>query len=640
MKERLKIIILCVGLLVPMIIEAQISKDDSLKISEIISVSEEIRLSHPDSGLKLAIEALELSKTKNSLYIQTRAVINLGVVYQEASDYKKSTRYFVDGISLAEKIKDKKLMCQAYNSFANLFALQRQFNQATDYYSKALEIAKELKDTLKTAVISMNIANILYNESYESNDFTKTNKSYAEALHWGQLANDIEIQISILSNWGMSYSDEQQYQLSIEKLNQALDLAKTLEHQTDFAFIYHYLGRTYSLMKEHEKAIEKFKESIVYAKKYKDLEFESENYFYLATSNYSLQNYKEAYDYMDIYRNLSDTLTNKEISNELNAIKVKFDTEKKQQEIELLKSKAYQDQIIKMSLLIGSVFILLLGFLLLNRYRLKVKTNKLLEHQNQVISEKNKDISDSINYAKRIQEAILPNSDELFTIFPNHFILSLPKDVVSGDFYWSAEVNGLRFFVVADCTGHGVPGAFMSMIGNTLLNQIIIERKISKPDEILNQLRKEIILALKQNEASRNKDGMDMSLICFNPANNLLQIACANNPVWIINENGDLTEINPDKQPIGFVSDEQGDFSLKEYYLKTGDAVYQFSDGYADQFGGEKGKKFKYNQLKQILLHHQHLSMQEQQELLLVNFKEWKALLAQIDDVLVTGIKF
>lgn len=639
MKEGIKITALLIAVFISATLIGQNSKNDSLKISEMISVSEEIRLSHPDSALNLANEAVDLSK-KHGLYLQTRAIINLAIIYQEASDYKKSSHYFIDGISMAEKIKDKKLMCQAYNSFANLFSLQRQFSQATEYYQRALELAKDMKDTLKTAVISMNVANILYNESYANNDFTKTNKAYAEALYWGQLAKNIEIQISILSNWGMSYSDEQQYQLSIEKLNQALDLAKTLEHQTDFAFIYHYLGRTYSLMKEYAKAIEKFKESLVYAKKYKDLEFEAENYFYLATSNYALQNYKEAYDFMDTYRNLNDTLIDKEISNELNAIKIKFDTEKKQQEIELLKSKAYQDQIIKISLLIGTALLILLGFLLLNRYRLKVKTNILLEQQNQIISEKNKDISDSINYAKRIQEAILPNTDELFTIFPNHFILSMPKDVVSGDFYWAAEVNKLKIFVVADCTGHGVPGAFMSMIGNTLLNQIVIERKITQPDKILNLLKQEIILALKQNDSSRNKDGMDMSLICFNPENNLLQISCANNPVWIIKKNGDFTEIAADKQPIGFVSDEQSDFTLKEYMVNPGDTVYQFSDGYADQFGGEKGKKYKYNQLKQTLINHQNLNLAEQKEMLLTNFTEWKGLLAQIDDVLVSGIRF
>jgi serine phosphatase RsbU (regulator of sigma subunit) len=290
--------------------------------------------------------------------------------------------------------------------------------------------------------------------------------------------------------------------------------------------------------------------------------------------------------------------------------------------------------------MIGAIFLLLLGFLLLNRYRLKVKTNIILEQQNQIISEKNKDISDSINYAKRIQEAILPNKDELIKIFPNHFILSLPKDVVSGDFYWSAYTTKHKFFVVADCTGHGVPGAFMSMIGNTLLNQIVIERKITQPDQIFNLLRQEIILALKQNDTSRNKDGMDMSLICYSPETNQLQIACANNPVWIINKNGDFTEITADKQPIGYVSNEQSNFTLKEYHVNSGDTIYQFSDGYADQFGGAKGKKYKYNQLKQTLIDNHHLSMEKQKELLKQNFMEWKGLLAQIDDVLVSGIRF
>jgi serine phosphatase RsbU (regulator of sigma subunit) len=293
----------------------------------------------------------------------------------------------------------------------------------------------------------------------------------------------------------------------------------------------------------------------------------------------------------------------------------------------------------KISLLIGSLFLLALAFLLFNRYKLKSKTNQLLETQNAIISEKNKDISDSINYAKKIQDAILPNSNDIKQVFPDSFVLSMPKDVVSGDFYWFTENEKHKLFVVADCTGHGVPGAFMSMIGTTLLNNIVNERKNYRPDIILNELRKSIISDLKQGEDSQNKDGMDISLICIDKETNLLQVACANNPIWIVKQDNSLIEIKADKQPIGYVSSNQKDFTLQSLELEKGDIVYQFTDGFADQFGGLKGKKFKYSQLKEIIIGLKTTSINEQGDVLKQVFTKWKDNVEQIDDVLISGIK-
>jgi len=193
--------------------------------------------------------------------------------------------------------------------------------------------------------------------------------------------------------------------------------------------------------------------------------------------------------------------------------------------------------------------------------------------------------------------------------------------------------------VVADCKGHGGPGALMSMIGNTLLNSIVNERKVLTPNVILNELRKEIISVLKQGEGSQNKDGMDISLCCLNTQTNTLDVACANNPIWILKSNGDLIELKPDKQPKGYASANQVDFSMQSINVEKGDIIYQFTDGYADQFGGPKGKKLKYNQLKHILISNKNLSIEHQSEFLKKSFIDWKGNLEQIDDVLVTGIK-
>ena len=629
-------------------LNAQSSLEDSLKVTSYANLSRKFEQSNSDSSLFYANAAYKVAYETKSPFLKCRATILMGVVNQNLSDYKKATFYFKEGIRMSEKGSNKELRSLAYTGFANMFALQGQFEQASEYFNKSLEIAKEIKDNRKIAVLTMNLANIEYNHAYYSGNFTKCNIMYKEAYDYAVLSGDTSQIVSCLGNWGLSYSDEDKFDLSLEKLNKAIDLATMTKSNSDLIFLKYYLGRTYGYMKEYKKAVQAFSESLDLAIQLKDIDYQSEIYGGLASTYYDMGSYKEAYDYFQKYKIINDTIANKEITTELNSIKTKYDTEKKQKEIELLKVNANKNKIVNISLIAGGVLLLLLIVVILNRYRLKEKTNKLLETQNHIISEKNKDISDSINYAKKIQDAILPSVDDIQKVFPESFILSIPKDVVSGDFYWFTQHQHLKLFVVADCTGHGVPGALMSMIGNTLLNSIVNERKIVTPNLILNELRKEIISVLKQGEDSSNKDGMDISLCCLNTQTNVLDIACANNPIWILralkesdNEEKatELIEIKPDKQPIGYASATQKEFTLQSIALQKGDIIYQFTDGYADQFGGTKGKKFKYNQLKEILMNNRNSAIHLQAEILKKTFIDWKGNLEQIDDVLVTGIK-
>lgn len=592
-----------------------------------------------DSSVAYGIKAYKLAQALKDNYMLSKTALSLGICYQNISDYKKATIYYQEGITLAEKLNDAKLLAQAYNSFGNLFALQKQYGQAVEYFEKALVKSKELNDKRKISVILSNLANIEYAKSYYSKEYTKTNALYKEAYEWAVLSQDTGQMISVNGNWGMSLGDEGNYQESVNKLQTAIALARKIRNESDMVFLVHDLARTYFTMKDFQKAIGLYKESLELSKAFKDKDFESENYYGLAISYYELADYKPAYDYFEKYKRLEDTLSSKDIANELNALKTKYDTENKQKQIELLEANANKDKITKISLSCGAVMLLLLAFLMFNRYRLKSKTNELLEQQNQVISEKNKDISDSINYAKRIQDAMLPGAEDIRAVFPESFILSIPKDVVSGDFYWVARHGSRKLFVVADCTGHGVPGALMSMIGNTLLNSIVSEKKIIAPHEILNELRREVISALRQGENSLNKDGMDLSLISLDTDTMVLEVACANNPVWILKKDGSLTEIKPDKQPIGYVTGKEAGFSLQRLQLGAGDVVYQFSDGYADQFGGPAGKKFKYNQLKESLLAMHGIPLEQQEKKLRDIFLAWRGNLDQLDDVLISGIR-
>ena len=261
--------------------------------------------------------------------------------------------------------------------------------------------------------------------------------------------------------------------------------------------------------------------------------------------------------------------------------------------------------------------------------------------QKEELEEKNKDITDSINYAKRIQEAILPPMELKQQLFPESFILFHPRDIVSGDFYWFAEKNNKKMIAAVDCTGHGVPGAFMSMIGTSFLNEIVNERGVTVPGSILNKLRDLVIHSLKQSDAeNKANDGMDISLLSFEEQDGRLtaEWAGANNPLWLVRD-GVLTEYNPDKRPISFFRGLSLPFKNHTIELQKGDSLYVFTDGFADQFGGPKGKKFKYKQLKEVLLSIQHEFMDKQGDLLLKTFRTWKGQLEQIDDVLIIGVR-
>jgi PAS domain S-box-containing protein len=273
------------------------------------------------------------------------------------------------------------------------------------------------------------------------------------------------------------------------------------------------------------------------------------------------------------------------------------------------------------------------------------KAEEQIRKQHDEIEAKNKDITDSINYAKRIQSATLATSSQMNKAFSDHFIFFRPKDIVSGDFYWLTRTeSGKVFLATADCTGHGVPGAIMSVIGTTKLDEIISQRKTENPAEVLDQLRAEIIHLLNPDGApEETDDGIDMVLCSYELNGNgsgaagKLEFACAKNPLWIVRDNS-LIEFLPDKFCVGMDYDVDKPFTRQTVDLKKGDRVYTFSDGYADQFGGPKGKKFKYKKFQELLLSIHRLPMEEQKTVLSDTMDKWKGEYMQIDDICVIGV--
>jgi len=368
-------------------------------------------------------------------------------------------------------------------------------------------------------------------------------------------------------------------------------------------------------------------------------------------------------DVKDLLWNIKDesSLSSKEI--------VLLNKEKEIQNLELEKKKVEIERknILYQSFLLGFVFVSGFGFLLFKANHTKKKANKILTEQKKEIEGKNveliaqkekieqmnsalniafdditiknKEITDSINYAKRIQNALLPQQDVLGNHFSESFVLYKPKDIVSGDFYWFTQVNKHFVLSLADCTGHGVPGAFMSAIGHDLLNQIIRDSQITSSADALEELNVRINKLLnKQGRSEEINDGMDMALCAFDLETEELMYAGANRPLLFV-RNSELQEFKPNKHSLGGQTYDSKKFTNHSIKLMKGDLIYVFSDGFADQFGGPSGKKFKYSRLKDLIVNSIHLPLSEQKEFLETSFDNWKGSHEQIDDVCIIGLR-
>lgn len=285
------------------------------------------------------------------------------------------------------------------------------------------------------------------------------------------------------------------------------------------------------------------------------------------------------------------------------------------------------------------VLILALTYVIYRQFKITKRFNRDIAKQRDTIAEQNKQITDSILYASRIQHAILPPHDIIANNVPDHFIYFKPRDIVSGDYYWMTQIDELIIVIAADCTGHGVPGAFMSLLGITFLNEIVHEKKIVSPEAILHELRMRIMESLnKSNTGETYKDGMDMSICVIHKATNELSYAGAYNPLYVI-RNAELHEIKADKIPVGLSEKMDVAFQLHNWKLEPNDCFYMFSDGYADQFGGPNNKKFMSRAFKQLLVSIHKSSMETQKQTLDTTITNWMGTNEQVDDILIIGIR-
>lgn len=572
-----------------------------------------------DEAQSLILHALKLTDEFNVHTSKAYLYNMLGNIYGEMKLYDEGVACFYKGISYLHKYKNYKSLPAIYGNFAGLFYKmgQSQFNyldSARLYLNKSIALCEK------------------------QNDQPQLQRSY--------------------QTLGLLETDLKHFTEAEKAFKIALSLNRLLEDSMMLGYTYYQMGRSLSATRKEEKAklaIKFLDSSLVIANRIHDVELMEEVYYEKAYAYSVLKDYKLSSEFALRYAELNDSLTvvgNAETIAELNK---KYETAKKEAEIKdlNLSQQEKQTQIKRQNyILIASIIILVFVIIAVvvlyksNQLRKRINNqlndkNKLIEFQKKeveiqkdLVETKNKEILDSINYARRIQYTLLAHSDFLNSNLKSNFVFFKPKDIVSGDFYWATKKQNRFYIAVCDCTGHGVPGAFMSLLNIGFLNEAINEKNIEAPHEIFNYVRKRLIESISKDE---QKDGMDGVLLCINKENDQITYAAANNAPVLISENT-FVELECDKMPVG-VGVKEGSFRLFTV-PKSGTAqLYLYTDGFADQFGGPKGKKFKYRQLNELILSNHQEAFSVQQQRLITSFENWKNSHEQVDDVCVLGFE-
>ncbi|MGZ4042865.1 MAG: tetratricopeptide repeat protein [Bacteroidia bacterium] len=589
----------------------------------------------------------EFTMTANKAGV-ARAYNGLGNLEFETGRYAESIKFHFASLKINEEIGNKKGMASSLNNMANIYASRGNNKEALSKYFEALKINLEEGQKVGVANAYNNIALV-----YSSID------KYDSALYYIQQAYKVRVELddrrgiaACFSNLGVFYLQQHKFPEALDNFKKALkakedlkDIAGVGAENKNVATVLVYLNKPHEAIPYAEKGIE-------VAKSIDALDDIKSAYSVASMAYSNAGDYKKAYEYQSSFVELNDSSQNEKNSRIVTEMNTKYETEKKEKENQLLQAQnelstatIRQQKIITYLVIGGLLVTVVLAFFIFKGLKKQRQANSIIskqklevEQQKDLVEEKQKEIIDSINYAKRIQSSLLTNKDFLDENTNENFILFKPKDIVSGDFYWATSVTGkagsLFYLAVCDSTGHGVPGAFMSLLNIGFLSEAIKEKDILDPNEVFNYVRQRLIDSISKEE---QKDGFDGILLCVNKTTNKITYAAANNnPVLVTNNN--LINLKADNMPVG-KGERVAGFNLFEIEAKKGDTIYLFTDGFPDQFGGPKGKKFKYRQLEEILLTNHALPLSEQAVKLNTAFEEWKGNLEQIDDVLIIGIK-
>lgn len=607
-----------------------------------------------DSAFRYNYLALDLFNRVKNRRAVSRVLGNIALVYKEKGQYNKAIEFNFKSLSLLDEKKDKKHIARIQMNLGNIFRQLGNDKKAFEYQMLALNTYKSINDIGGMGKVYGNLGNLAKGKK----EYETAMQYYILGKKYREQAGDKQGLAIIHQNIAGLYLQLDQDKLAEENALTALRINQEMKSIDGIAGSYGLLADVYVQMKMYDKANEYASQSLDIAKKIGSKPEIRSSYKILATINKKKKDYKAAYEHLSMYSVYKDSIFNDENSRQMNELEKKYQTEKKQKEIELLKkNESIKDLELKrqsMAIIVGvvvTIIVVFFSFLIYRSLRQNKKANKLLTAQNveiqkqkSIIEEKNKDILDSIRYAEGLQNTILPGPEIIGQVLGEAFVLFLPKDIVSGDFYWMQQVNdkgkNLSVFAVVDCTGHGVPGSIMSIVSHNLLSNIVKEKMIYRPESIMNELLNDLYEALNKrgNQYTAN-DGMDIALCVWDRNSNLLQFSGAFNPLLIVRD-GEVVEFKANKFSIGRHSKENNSvFTQTEIQLQKGDYIYLSSDGYADQFGGERSKKMMRKNFQQVILNACKHNFASQKEYLKTHFMGWKEGHEQVDDVCVMGIR-
>lgn len=583
--------------------------------------------------------------------LQTRQVLNdkkgiaatlnnLGTVYQAQADNVKAIDYYTQSLKINEEINDRIGEANCLSNIGRIYKEMNDTTKAIDYQERSLKIRKSMGDKRGMAIAYSNLGTLLL----DIGDEVKAMDYFQRYLSVSKMIGDKNNEALALLNIGFVYKKRKDNFQALEYFNQSLKLFENLENKWLISETMINIGNVYEQIGQSDKAIDFYKKSLSIAQANALVTPTKNATGYLSKIYKAIGNYKDAIAMQELYYQMRDSILNEKSQKEVIRQELKYNYEKqktideKEHEKErAVSNERQQKQKIAIYLGIG-IILLVLAFtaFALNRLRLTRQQNRIIKNQKNIVEEKQKEILASFTYAKRLQDAILPSAHYIQSQLAESFVLYKPKDIVAGDFYWLERKKDLLLFAVADGTGHGIPGAIISVICSNALNTAVLEFGITEPGKILDKAR-ELVLENFAKSETDVKDGMDISLISIDFKTMEIKWSGANNPLWYVS-NGQLIEIKANKQAIG-KTDNPLPFTTHTIAYNKGDIFYLFTDGFADQFGGEKGKKLKHKTMKELLLVNATLPPIQQKECLDTAFTEWKGTLEQVDDVCVVGIK-
>ncbi|MBL4653000.1 MAG: tetratricopeptide repeat protein [Flavobacteriales bacterium] len=657
-----------------------IAKEDTNKVLLLGTLS--LNVTDPVVGKRYANEAIFLAKKLNYAKGIAIATKNLATNYKREGRSESAFANYFKAASMFEKLGDKARQAGVYSNLAELHYIKGDYDVTLAYLLKSLKIKEDLGHEKAVAGAKNNIGNIYYQQE----NYTKAMQYFDESMQTFQryddqirIANTLDNQAGCLVGLG-------KLEKALEKYEEALAIRREYKLLANIGLSYINMGQCYLAMGDLKKAMNNHKEAlrieelqgnkpaIIYsllgigeiynnmnrlnvAEQYLERAIRmsrelgmraelSQGYKLLSENYYKGSRFKKAYDYYQIHISFKDSLFSKEKSEQILMMEALFRSEKSEKENELLNkdnqiknAELEKADLQNTSILVGLGLTIILLIFVLRSYYIKRKAHELLEDRNLEIERKNRDTTASIEYAHRIQQATLPSKEGFLKIMPNSFILFQPKDIVSGDFYWYQKVDNKVIWAVIDCTGHGVPGAFMSLISHELLKDIVVVNKITEPGNILQQLHNDLINTLQKDQNdSFAVDGMNVAICCYDSKQIKMEFGSSGRP--LLQFSGDKVETHSgDKFPIGLITRKVRKFKTKVIPCKPGDHFYIFTDGFSDQFGGEGAKKLAREGLIDAVFANRKRPFDRQEEELLSFFNAWKGDNRQLDDVCMIGVR-